>query len=181
VTAAIALLRGVNLGARRVASAELRGAFEALGLARVRTLQASGNLVFAMSDESAEALESRAERALAECLGFRTEVFIRGAKDWDEMIAANPFAQAARDDPAHLVAMVLKHPPGPKAAGDLAAAISGSERARIVGRCAFIVYPDGIGDSRLTGGRLDRALGVRGTGRNWKTVLKLAEMAGAGP
>jgi uncharacterized protein (DUF1697 family) len=181
VTNAIALLRGVNLGARRVASAELRGAFDALGLARVRTLQASGNLVFAASDECADALEARAERSLADCLGFRTEVFIRSAKAWDEMIATNPFAQAARDDPAHLVAMILKRAPGPNAADDLAAAIIGPEQARIVGRTAFIVYPDGIGNSRLTGGRLDRALGVRGTGRNWKTVLQLAEMAAAGP
>ncbi|HEY2178846.1 MAG TPA: DUF1697 domain-containing protein [Caulobacteraceae bacterium] len=176
---AIALLRGVNLGARRVSSADLRGAFEALGLEKVRTLQAAGNLVFAASGEGAEALETRAESVLAERLGFTTEVFIRTAREWGEMIAANPFGEAARNDPGHLVAMVLKQAPGAQAAAALAAAVTGREQAKIVGRAAFIHYPDGIGSSPLNGGRLDRALGVRATGRNWNTVVKLAEMAAA--
>ncbi|HXV00498.1 MAG TPA: DUF1697 domain-containing protein [Caulobacteraceae bacterium] len=181
MAAAIALLRGINLGARRVSSADLRAAFESLGLGMVRTLQAAGSLVFTGSGEDPEDLEARAAQALSKRLGFDCEVFIRCAKAWDEMIAANPFAEAARHDPAHLLAMVLKRAPKPEAAGALTAAISGPEQARIVGRCAYIVYPDGMGRSSLTGGRLDRALEVRGTGRNWKTVLKLAEMAAAGP
>jgi uncharacterized protein (DUF1697 family) len=59
-------------------------------------------------------------------------------------------------------------------------AIPGGERARVVGREAFIVYPDGIANSRLIGAALDKALGARGTGRNWNTVVKLAALvAGA--
>jgi uncharacterized protein (DUF1697 family) len=177
--AAVALLRGVNLaGANRVTMAELRGVFEGLGLARVRTLLQSGNVVFEAPDLDAAALEAAAEQALAAC-GLRTEAFVRTADQWAAMIADNPFADAAREDPAHLVAMVLKAAPPATAPAALAGAILGRERVEIVGRAAFIVYPDGIGDSRFTGARLDRALGVRGTGRNWNTVLKLARMAGA--
>jgi uncharacterized protein (DUF1697 family) len=177
--AAVALLRGVNLaGANRVSMADLRGVFEGLGLADVRTVLQSGNVVFEASDRGAAALETAAEQALAGRLGLRTEVFVRTAHEWAAMIADNPFADAARQDPAHLVAMVLKAAPPATAPAALAGAIVGRERVKIVGRAAFIVYPDGIGDSRFTGARLDRALGVRGTGRNWNTVLKLARMAG---
>jgi uncharacterized protein (DUF1697 family) len=42
----------------------------------------------------------------------------------------------------------------------------------------YVVYPDGIGPSKLTGGVIDRALATRGTARNWNTVLKLAALAG---
>jgi uncharacterized protein (DUF1697 family) len=178
---AIALLRGVNLAAaRRVGMADLREVFADLGLANVRTVLASGNLVFEGLGRAGTALEARAEKALAQRLELETEVFVRSAADWRAMIEANPFVAEAREDPAHLVVMILKQAPAPNAEEALVAAISGRERARIVGRAAFIVYPDGIGDSRFTGARLDRALGVRGTGRNWNTVLKLAEMAGGG-
>ena len=51
----------------------------------------------------------------------------------------------------------------------------------MVGREAFIVYPDGIAGVRLIGAALDKALGVRGTGRNWNTVAKLATLAGDRP
>ena len=178
--AAIALLRGVNLGAaKRVSNGDLRGVFEGLGLGAARTLLQSGNLVFEADHRAATALEAAAELAFAERLGLKTEVFVRGAAEWASMIADNPFAAEAREDPAHLVAMVLKVAPPASAPVALAEAILGRERVEIVGRTAFIVYPDGIGESRFTGARLDKALGVRGTGRNWNTVLKLAEMAGA--
>ena len=46
------------------------------------------------------------------------------------------------------------------------------------GRQAYVVYPDGVGTSKLTIALLERKLGTAGTGRNWNTVLKLAELVG---
>ncbi|HEY7851652.1 MAG TPA: DUF1697 domain-containing protein [Caulobacteraceae bacterium] len=159
--------------------ADLRAAFTELGLMDVRTLLASGNLVFEASGEKAAALEARVEKALADKLDLTTEVFVRTTGQWRAMIADNPFERAAREDPARLIAMILREAPDPGAPERLNAAIVGREEAKVVGRVAFIVYPDGAGQSAFTGARLDRALGVRGTGRNWNTVIKLAEMAGA--
>jgi uncharacterized protein (DUF1697 family) len=58
----------------------------------------------------------------------------------------------------------------------LAAAIQGPETVRAKGRQLYIVYPAGIGRSKLTNALIERHLGTRGTGRNWNTVLKLAAM-----
>ena len=41
-----AFLRGVNLGKRTVKSAELKAAFETMGFENVKTLLASGNVLF---------------------------------------------------------------------------------------------------------------------------------------
>jgi uncharacterized protein (DUF1697 family) len=41
----------------------------------------------------------------------------------------------------------------------------------------YIVYPAGIGRSRLTNVLLEKKLGIRGTARNWNTVLKIAALA----
>jgi uncharacterized protein (DUF1697 family) len=46
------------------------------------------------------------------------------------------------------------------------------------GREVYLVYPDGIGRSRLTNAVIEKKLGARGTGRNWNTVLKLGELVG---
>ena len=61
----------------------------------------------------------------------------------------------------------------------LQAAITGPEVVRADGAHAYIIYPDGVGRSRLTHALIERKLGTRGTGRNWNTVLKLAALAGA--
>jgi uncharacterized protein (DUF1697 family) len=45
------------------------------------------------------------------------------------------------------------------------------------GRQAYIVYPNGIGRSRLTNSVIEKKLGSSGTARNWNTVLKLAALA----
>jgi uncharacterized protein (DUF1697 family) len=45
------------------------------------------------------------------------------------------------------------------------------------GRQVYIVYPDGIGRSRVTNVFLEGKLGIRGTARNWNTVLKLSALA----
>ena len=67
----------------------------------------------------------------------------------------------------------------PRDAGDaLQAAITGRVRVRAKGKQASIVYPDGIGRSRITNALVERKLGSRGTGRNWNTVLKLDALAG---
>jgi uncharacterized protein (DUF1697 family) len=61
----------------------------------------------------------------------------------------------------------------------LQGAIKGREQVRVKGRQAYITYPDGIGRSKLTMAVIEKALGTRGTGRNWNTVLKLGDLAGA--
>ena len=46
-------------------------------------------------------------------------------------------------------------------------------------RHLYIVYPDGMGLSKLTGTVIERTLSTRGTARNWNTVTKLAALARA--
>ena len=48
---------------------------------------------------------------------------------------------------------------------------------RTDGRQAYITYPDGVGQSKLTMTIIEKKLGTRGTGRNWNTVLKLHALA----
>jgi|SRR5580658_3951220 uncharacterized protein (DUF1697 family) len=180
MTIRIALLRAVNVAGRQpVAMSGLRDLGTALGLEDVRSLLQSGNLVFRSDARSSAGLEGLLEAEAARRLDLRTEFLVRSAKELAEIIANNPFRVEAARDPGHLVVMFLKDAPAAKNVDDLRAAISGREIVAAAGKQLYVVYPDGIGRSRLTSALIERKLGTRGTGRNWNTVLKLAALAKA--
>jgi uncharacterized protein (DUF1697 family) len=49
----------------------------------------------------------------------------------------------------------------------------------LLDRVFYLHAPEGIGRSKLVH-RIERSLGVPATGRNWRTVCKLIEMARSG-
>jgi uncharacterized protein (DUF1697 family) len=176
----IALLRGINVGGHaKVAMPDLRDLLAGLGFVDVRSLLNTGNLVFRSEREAGPALEQHLESEMAKQLDLRTDVLVRTAEEWDGVIERNPFPEAAEHDPGHLVVMFLKDAPSESAVDALRAAITGRETVRAAGRHAYVVYPDGIGRSRLTNALIDSRLGTRGTGRNWNTVRKLADLVHA--
>jgi uncharacterized protein (DUF1697 family) len=75
--------------------------------------------------------------------------------------------------------MSLKGAPGREHVTALEKAIVGREVIRAGGRHLYIVYPDGIGRSKLTNALIEQKFGTQGTARNWNTVLKLAALAAA--
>jgi len=139
--------------------------------------RASASPTFARCCKKALALESALEAAL-KSHGIETDIMVRSADELDAAIAANPFPKEANSDPGHLVVMFLKDAPGAKAVVALQAAVKGREVIRHRGRELYIVYPDGIGRSKLTNTFIESRLDTRGTGRNWNTVTKLAALAG---
>lgn len=174
----IALLRAINVGGNaKVAMADLKSLLADLDYANPQSLLQTGNLVFQAKESIADKLETKLEAAFAERLGLTTDVLIRTADEWREAIAANPFPKEAASDPSHLLIMPLKNAPTKPAVKELQTAIHGRETVAAVGRELYIIYPDGIGRSKLTNKLIETRLGTRGTGRNWNTALKVAALA----
>jgi len=176
MTSYIALLRAVNVGGRNVLGmSRLRGLVADLGFENVRILLQSGNVVFSGPRKPPAALEKQLEGETANRLGLTIDCFVRTAAEWNEIIERNPFRAEAKRDPSHLVVVFLKSAVPPKNVRALQTAIVGREMVRGAGRELYIVYPDGIGRSKLTGAVAEKAIGIPGTARNWNTVLKLAD------
>ena len=174
----IALLRAVNVGGnKRLAMADLRTLFNRLGFESVQTLLQSGNVVFASSSGASKKLERLLEAGAEADLDLQTDFFIRSSKEWEALVHHNPFARAAQKDPSKLVVVFLKDAPSARAVRSLQASIRGPELVRAHGKQAYIVYPSGIGRSRLKAPALEKALGSPRTARNWNTVLKLQSAA----
>lgn len=178
MTTYITVLRAINLGAHnRIAMADLRAMLLKLKLEEPRTLLLGGNAVFKSGMTSSDALEQQLAAASTKHLKVTTDYFVRSAAEWQAIIKANPFAAEAKTDSAHVVLMCLRDAPPASAVTALQDKITGREVVKAKGRHAYFVYPDGIGRSKLTIAVIEKALGTRGTARNWSTVLKLGELS----
>jgi uncharacterized protein (DUF1697 family) len=170
----IGLLRGINVGGhKKVAMADLLALLKRLDFDDARTLLQSGNLVFRTVGKTASQLERLLESEVLERLGLETKFFVRSEEEWKAMVAANPFTREAKSDPARLAVVFLERAPEVENVKELQAAIKGRETLRAGGRHLYIVYPDGMGTSKLTNAVIEKKLAMRGTARNWNTVLKL--------
>jgi len=173
----VGVLRAINLGSHnKIAMSDLRVMLEKAGCDEPRTLLLSGNVVFRHAGSSVEKVERMLEEASTTYLGVTTDYFVRTAKEWQAIVDGNPFPKQAKSDPGHLLMMCLRDAPSAAQVKALQAAIKGREVVKANGRQAYFLYPDGIGNSKLTIKVIETALGTRGTARNWNTVLKIAEL-----
>lgn len=154
---------------------ELRSVFTTIGLSDPVTLLQSGNVIFDSDRSEPESLSSEIENAIGLAFGFHVDVVIRTATEVAAVISDHPFTEDQLNDPRLAHVMFFKESPGAASYGDLQAAHEGTEEMTITGRELYIHYPDGSGRSRLSGTAVERALGARGTARNWNTVLKIAD------
>ena len=170
----IALLRAVNVGGRKVTSAQLKAVASSLGHTSVTTYVNSGNLVLVPAGGSDVAAGLSA--AFADEFGFDIPVIARTLKEWDAVVEAVPFTTEVSDDPAHVVAVFWDGPVA-KTATDFDPTRYGRETVAWAARETYAYYPDGQGRSKLTIDVLSKASGRVGTARNWNTVLALHKLA----
>jgi uncharacterized protein (DUF1697 family) len=175
MTTYVALLRGVNVGGNKmVAMADLRALFTRLGFTDVKTLLQSGNVVFRARAQAPAKLETLLEREVEKALGLKVDFHVRTADEWQAVVAANPFTAEAKRDPSRLHVSCFKTPLDKANVKAVQAAITGPETLHADGRHLYMVFPDGMGNSKaavIAGRKL-----TGGTARNWNTVLKLAAL-----
>lgn len=158
--------------------AELRSVCGDLGWEDVQTYIQSGNIIARAAGRPAE-LEAELERAIRSRFGIPAAVVARSTQRWLEYIDENPYPEASRSHP-NLVMLALSKAAPVKGAGTalLERATAGEQVAQ-VDDALWIHYAGGAGRSKLAGGVIDRLVGSPVTTRNWRTVLKLGELAGA--
>jgi uncharacterized protein (DUF1697 family) len=174
----VALLRGINLGARnKVAMADLRELVAGLPADDVTTYVQSGNVVFE-SKAAAGGLAKAIEKQLASELGLDVRVLVRKPAELAALVAKNPFTQEA-DDPKQLHVTFLAERPSAASVKQLDPKRSEPDEFRVAGREVYLYCPNGYGRSKLTNAYFEQKLDVAATTRNWRTVTALADLAAA--
>jgi uncharacterized protein (DUF1697 family) len=172
----VALLRGINLGKnRQVSMPRLTEVLTERGHEDVRTHLRSGNVLLT-SPLTEEKLAAEVAAAVQEEFGFDVPVVVRTGAELAAVLRGNPFDGVATDPARYLVTFMAKAPARGKVA-DLPAP-EGKGQYVVRGRELYLWLPDGIQGTPMASWNWDRLLGEPGTARNWRTVEKLAELAG---
>ena len=161
-----AFLRAVNVGGTgKLPMAELRVMCEGLGLVKVQTYIASGNVVFE-SSMSATKAKAALQASVAKYLGKSAGIFIRDYAALEAVIAANPFPQAEGN---RLMVILLNDVPTRMMID--AAKFQTDEQIALGKACFYVHYPSGMGQSKL---KIPGA--EQGTARNMNTMRKMLEL-----
>jgi uncharacterized protein (DUF1697 family) len=135
----VAFLRGVS--PMNANMAELKRCFERAGFANVKTVLASGNVVFDARAASEQALARKAESAIAKELGRAFSTIVRSVNTLRQLLENDPFRAHRLPATAKRVVTFLREPHKARLALPLE-----QDRARILamnGREVFTAYVPG--------------------------------------
>lgn len=100
----VAVLRGVNVNGIAIKSAELKALFaDELGFGAVRTVLASGNVLFDTGETDAAALRTRIEQALRKRFGYDAWIVLLTQKQVAAMAKAYPFERIDEERHPYIV------------------------------------------------------------------------------
>ncbi len=172
----IALFRGINVGGSHVLPMdELTSILERFKLKDVRTYIQSGNVLFRSAKRPPASLADEIATKIEKKKGFRPQVQIISRERFEHAMQLNPFREGEADPKTLHLYFLAKKPrlPDMKALTELKAP---TENFQLREKIFYLHAPDGIGRSKLASS-VEKILKVPATARNWRTVVKLSEMA----
>jgi uncharacterized protein (DUF1697 family) len=174
----VALLRGINVGSKnRVPMAGLKSELAELGFEDVVTYVQSGNVVFRAPAGSKDDTAADIEKRITKAYGLSVAVVLRTPAELARIAKNNPFLGREADlSRLHVVFLNRRPPAG--AVAKLDPERSPPDEFRVRTREIYLHLPGGSARTKLTLDYFESRLGVAGTARNWKTLLKLIELAG---
>jgi uncharacterized protein (DUF1697 family) len=179
MTIYVSMLRAVNVGgSSRIKMEALRAVYESLGLADVRTLLQSGNVLFRSGLTDRQQLVKRIMQEIERQLDLEVEVILRTLEEVASIVERGPVL-SPRADRSKLLVMFLTSVPDAAAQAALLKWHKSKEMKEMIemrGPEIYLYYPDGVGRSKLTSAVIEDKLDTAGTARNWNTLTKLVEV-----
>ena len=172
----IALFRGINVGGYNILPMKkLKVILENLNFKKVKTYIQSGNVVFQCIKKDSSSLSEKVSASIKKHFGFEPWILILEKSELEKAIKSNPFPEA-ESEPKSLHTYFLSSRMNKLNIKAFENIKSKTERFKLKGEIFYLYAPDGIGKSKLAA-NVERLIGVPVTARNWRTVLKLLEMA----
>lgn len=167
----IVLLRGINVsGKNELPMAELRQLLNDLGFQNVQTYIQSGNIILS-SEESKSEVCQKIKEGILQKFGYDIPVLAKTVDEWKNVIDNYPFSI---ENPK-IVGFVFFN----EAPRETVFEINGmkDDQYKINNNVVYIYCPSGFGKTKLTNNLFEQKLKVTATTRNFKTTIKLLEMA----
>src|SRR5437867_147766 len=171
----VAFLRGMNVGGHKsIKMSELARLFESLRLSNVKTVLASGNVLFESPETDAAILTRSIERGLRGALGYEVKVILRTTSQLQALVSLDPFekvgsAPGVRLHITFLAADANSTLPLPYVSPNGFEIIEKSAREVL-----SVVRPEGCTVDLMT--FVEKEFGKASTTRTWNTVQKIAAL-----
>ena|ERR1700730_18667317 len=174
-TSYVAFLRGINnIGHKTVKMDELKRIFEANGFQNVKTILASGNIVFETTMSETSTLITETEKQLEKKLGYKVNVVLRTLDELHLLVKSNPFNQIKITPRTKLLLTFLSEKPMSRLKIPHKSSDKDFTVIRIIGNEIYSVV------NLLPNKRpyriisfLEKEFGNKITTRNWSTIVKI--------
>ncbi|MEM6764360.1 MAG: DUF1697 domain-containing protein [Bacteroidota bacterium] len=171
----ISLLRGINVsGQKKIKMADLRTLLAETGLRDVRTYIQSGNIICPF-EKGEEVLSQHIQGAIQKSYGFEVEVFSYPSAFFEKTIQENPYVE---EKIGRSYVTFLSDIPEAEKVESLQEVDYAPEEWHLIGNRIYFYSPLGYGRAKMNNNFFEKKLKVHATTRNWRTVLKMREMAG---
>lgn len=180
MTICISILRGINVsGQKKILMNDLVRLYQKLGFIGIRTYIQSGNVVFKCPDKiPSSKVPGLIKEEILRQYKFEVPVIIRTSEEMNETVRNNPFLKDKDINPEKLHVTFLSGLPGKEKLAALEKIDPSRDKFIVKGKEVYLHCPVSYGETKLSNSFFEKSLGVTATTRNWKTVNKLAEMAG---
>ncbi len=171
----VAFLRAINVGGHTVKMDYLRSLFEGIGFANVETFIASGNVIFDSKSRNTMSLEQTIEKHLRKILGYEVRTFVRATSELAELVDFKPFSEAELNAAGNtLYVGFLADKPSNEAKKKVMSLSGPTDDFAVRGRELYWLIRTSFSESTVSGGLLEKTLGMPATLRNVNTVRRIA-------
>jgi uncharacterized protein (DUF1697 family) len=155
--------------------AELKTGLAGLGFENVASYINSGNMAFDARSGAGDKLAAKIETMIAARFDLKIPVMIRERPEIKELLTSNPFeGQFERHKQMHVLFMKEEMPMDKQR--QLTVQNRDAEKFAVRGREIFALVREGVADSLLGKGFIEKKLKLLVTARNWRTVEKIVEL-----
>ncbi len=169
----IALLRGINVGGhKKMKMANLKLLLEELGFADVATYIQSGNVIFSTKIENG--LEKIISEAILSRFGFEVPVLVKTISEIEIILTSCPFSEEQK---AASYFTLLNKAPSNDLANEVSMLIYPHEEFVITQNCVYFFSEKSYSDAKCNNNFFEKKLKVTATTRNYRTLVKLLELA----
>jgi len=157
--------------------ADLKAKIEKHDFKNVSTYIQSGNVFFQHKVEETEVLEQKIRDLIQADFDLEVPVIVLTPEKLERIIKANPFPEQSQKDTSFMHVTFLQTTPVNYDEQSILDKKTGGEEIVFTDEAIYLYCPNGYGNSKLSNNLFENKLKVTATTRNWKTTLKLLELA----
>jgi uncharacterized protein (DUF1697 family) len=178
MTTYIAILRGINVGGKRMIKMEaLKQMFVGMGFQNTLTYIQSGNVIFRAEKSDRNNLEQRIAKAISDSFSLDVPVIVKDMDELTQIVSANPFLSDESKNVDYLHVTFLDKTPAKELIKNITDKNFHPDEFQMINDASYLYCPNGYSNSKLTNAFFESKLKVTATTRNWRTTIELLNLA----